>query len=177
MRRLALLMALIGLVALGVGPLSPARVWQTITTSPLVQEVVGGSALSATAHSSTGSQKKSSGKATSGGTSSGQTIHVKGYTKKDGTYVAPYERKAPAPKTSSAASRQPRDAKGRYIRTDSARHDFMKQTGYPNGRPGYVIDHITPLACGGADSPSNMQWQTEEQAKAKDKIERKGCGK
>ena len=23
----------------------------------------------------------------------------------------------------------------------------MKQTGYPNGRPGYVIDHIEPLAC------------------------------
>lgn len=26
--------------------------------------------------------------------------------------------------------------------------------------PGYVIDHITALACGGNDAPSNMQWQT-----------------
>ena len=42
---------------------------------------------------------------------------------------------------------------------------------------GYVIDHIKPLACGGADAPSNMQWQTIAQAKAKDKWERKGCSK
>jgi hypothetical protein len=48
-------------------------------------------------------------------------------------------------------------------------------TGYPHGRPGYVIDHIVPLACGGADAPSNMQWQTVAAAKAKDKWERKGC--
>jgi hypothetical protein len=26
--------------------------------------------------------------------------------------------------------------------------------------PGYVIDHINPLECGGADAPFNMQWQT-----------------
>jgi hypothetical protein len=37
--------------------------------------------------------------------------------------------------------------------------------------PGYVVDHITPLKRGGADSPSNMQWQTKEAAKAKDKWE------
>jgi hypothetical protein len=28
-----------------------------------------------------------------------------------------------------------------------------------------------PLKRGGADSPSNMQWQTKAEAKAKDKIE------
>lgn len=42
---------------------------------------------------------------------------------------------------------------------------------------GYVIDHITALACGGADSPSNMQWQTVAEAKEKDKWERRECGK
>lgn len=41
--------------------------------------------------------------------------------------------------------------------------------------PGYIIDHVKPLACGGVDSPSNMQWQTKEAAKQKDRWERKGC--
>jgi hypothetical protein len=41
--------------------------------------------------------------------------------------------------------------------------------------PDYIIDHINPLACGGADHPSNMQWQTKEDAKQKDKWERINC--
>jgi hypothetical protein len=68
-----------------------------------------------------------------------------------------------------------RDARGRIQRSEAARHSFARQTGFPNGRPGYVIDHIKPLACGGADAPSNMQWQTIGAAKAKDKTERVGC--
>ena len=60
-------------------------------------------------------------------------------------------------------------------RSASASADFMRQTDYPKGRKGYVVDHIVPLACGGADEPSNMQWQTAAQAKAKDKVERVGC--
>jgi len=42
--------------------------------------------------------------------------------------------------------------------------------------PGYVIDHVKPLACGGADAPGNMQWQTTADAKAKDAVERRTCG-
>ena len=38
-----------------------------------------------------------------------------------------------------------------------------------------VVDHIVPLACGGLDHPSNMQWQTKAEAKAKDRTERIGC--
>jgi hypothetical protein len=38
-----------------------------------------------------------------------------------------------------------------------------------------VVDHIKPLACGGVDAPSNMQWQTIAAAKAKRKAERAGC--
>jgi len=31
---------------------------------------------------------------------------------------------------------------------------------------------VIPLACGGADAPENMQWQTIEAAKAKHRWER-----
>jgi hypothetical protein len=113
-----------------------------------------------------------------------KTVHVKGYTKKDGTHVAAHERKAPAKKgttaaeprtASSRAAAQPRDAKGRFVRSGTAKAAFMKQSGYPGGRRGYVVDHIIPLACGGPDAPTNMQWQTTAEAKAKDKVERRGC--
>ena len=49
-----------------------------------------------------------------------------------------------------------------------------------NGRfkgqcPGFIIDHVKPLACGGEDTPKNMQWQTIEDAKIKDSWERVNC--
>jgi len=64
---------------------------------------------------------------------------------------------------------------GKIHRSAAARHQFIRQSGYPHGRKGYVVDHKIALACGGADDPSNMQWQTKAEAKAKDKAERKGC--
>lgn len=50
-------------------------------------------------------------------------------------------------------------------------------TGSKGACKGYVVDHVVPLACGGVDAPTNMQWQTTADAKAKDRIERKGCQK
>ena len=64
-----------------------------------------------------------------------------------------------------------RDSHGHIARSESAKKQFEKQTGYPNGRPGYVVDHIVPLKKGGADAPYNMQWQTKAEAKAKDRWE------
>ena len=64
---------------------------------------------------------------------------------------------------------------GREHRSLAEKHMFWEQSGHPHGWPGHVVDHVIPLACGGADAPSNMQWQTTAAAKAKDKWERKGC--
>ena len=41
--------------------------------------------------------------------------------------------------------------------------------------PGYIIDHVQPLCAGWMDAPANMQWQTIEAAKAKDRTERQQC--
>jgi hypothetical protein len=129
--------------------------------------------------------------------SSTKTVHVRGYYRKDGTYVAPHERSAPATATSSLPSSTAshayrrnylaegyslhpsviRDKNGKIKRSSSAKASFERQspcpsTGRTNGRcPGYIIDHVNPLECGGADAPSNMQWQTTSDAKAKDKTE------
>ena len=68
-------------------------------------------------------------------------------------------------------------------RSNAAKREFRMQhpcplTGQVRGRcPGYVIDHVKPLACGGEDHPNNMQWQTMAEAKEKDKWERKDCGR
>src|SRR5689334_14486323 len=70
----------------------------------------------------------------------------------------------------------------RIPRSAAARNAFRRlhpcpATGLVRGAcPGYVIDHVKPLACGGADAPFNMQWQTRAEAKAKDALERKTCG-
>jgi hypothetical protein len=66
-----------------------------------------------------------------------------------------------------------------HRRSEAGKNAFKRSHPCPdNGNthgacPGYVIDHIKPLACGGEDAPSNMQWQTIEEGKAKDKWELK----
>jgi hypothetical protein len=84
------------------------------------------------------------------------------------------KRSASEPASVSGASRVARDSHGRIVRSEAAKHAFEVQSGYPQGRPGYVVDHIKPLACGGADEPFNMQWQTVSAAKGKDRVERAG---
>lgn len=51
-------------------------------------------------------------------------------------------------------------------------------TGQVYGRcPGYEVDHVEPLKCGGADRPANMQWLTVDEHKAKTKREHRLCRK
>jgi hypothetical protein len=61
-------------------------------------------------------------------------------------------------RTSSHAGKKNHHSK--IHRSAAAKDQFLRESGYPHGRKGYVVDHKIPLACGGADSPSNMQWQT-----------------
>ena len=70
-----------------------------------------------------------------------------------------------------------RDAHGRIERSQAARAAFKREhpcpaTRLPKGPcPGYIIDHVIALKRGGADTPANMQWQTVDEAKAKDRLE------
>ena len=78
---------------------------------------------------------------------------------------------------SKYATGVPRDAHGKIARDPRARNAFKRthpcpSTGKSTGScPGHVIDHVMPLKRGGADSPENMQWQTEGAAKLKDRTE------
>jgi len=117
-----------------------------------------------------------------------KTVHVREYTRKDGTVVRAHDRRPPGTASGTyrvghvaegytAHSSVQRDSHGKIKRSKAARSGFMHQqpcpaTGKTSGRcPGYVVDHVKALECGGADDPNNMQWQTVEAAKAKDKTE------
>jgi hypothetical protein len=43
--------------------------------------------------------------------------------------------------------------------------------------PGFVIAYVRPRACGGADTPDNMEWRTRAMDKQSDNAERKNCEK
>lgn len=63
-----------------------------------------------------------------------------------------------------------------YSQASAAKAQFMRESGYRNGRTGYVVAYRKPLACGGTEDISNMEWLTTAEAKAKDKAERnKAC--
>ena len=83
----------------------------------------------------------------------------------------------------AALAHAQRDSHGRIKRSPHVRAEFEREhpcpvTGAASGScPGYVIDHVIPLSCDGPDSPYNMQWQTVEAAREKDRWERTMCGK
>ena len=77
----------------------------------------------------------------------------------------------------------PISASAREQRSAAVKREFQlthpcPATGLTSGTcPGYVKDHIVPLACGGPDAVSNIQWQTIQVARAKDQWERTTCGR
>ena len=148
--------------------------------------------------SSHSGSRSSSSKSSSSKSSAPKTVHVHGYYRKDGTYVPPYDRSASGAANSTSSSSDSksttaadpsrsartrsvsaeRDKHGKIKRSEAAKREFMRSnpcplTGLSTGKcHGYVVDHIKPLSCGGADEPSNMQWQTVAEAKVKDRTER-----
>ena len=82
-----------------------------------------------------------------------------------------------SPSKSDANAKAAKKSSETYSTTTAAKAQFMRESGYRNGRPGYVVAYRKALACGGAaDDISNMEWLTIAEAKAKDKADRaKGC--
>ena len=75
-----------------------------------------------------------------------------------------------------------RDSRGNISRSTAAVNAFKRANACPaTGKastascPGYIVDHIIPLCACGEDKPSNMQWQTLVDSKAKDKLEDRQC--
>jgi hypothetical protein len=131
------------------------------------------------------------------GLAAARPVYIHGYTRSDGSHVHGYTRTTSGGRSARSHSIS-RWSPGAVVgsnrrhgiaasatpehhvtvhRSAAARDAFKREhrcpsTGRPRGAcPNYVIDHIKPLAIGGADAPSNMQWQTIKAAKAKDKIE------
>ena len=63
----------------------------------------------------------------------------------------------------------------RKKRNYAIRNRFRRNTGYPNGRPGYEVDHIVPLCAGGADAIYNMQWLSVSAHKRKTRNDVRRC--
>src|SRR5438105_4206004 len=89
-------------------------------------------------HSST--RSSSSSKSSKGSSSKAKTTSAKSSS---------HSTKSAATRVSRKLTVAQRDSHGKIKRSAAARSEFMKQTGYPKGRKGYVVDHVTPLECGG----------------------------
>jgi hypothetical protein len=68
--------------------------------------------------------------------------------------------------------------RSRAVTREFQREHPCPSTGLTRGAcPGYRKDHVVPLACGGPDAVSNLQWQTIADARAKDAWERRACAR
>jgi len=51
----------------------------------------------------------------------------------------------------------------------------MPQTGYPHGRPGHGIDHVVPIAYGGAGFSIKYAVANDCRCEGKEPVERRAC--
>ena len=68
-------------------------------------------------------------------------------------------------------------AEASTCRSWAVKHQFDIMNGYPHGRKGYVVDHVCALSMGGLDSVLNMQYQTIQDGKLKDRVESSEYGR
>ena len=66
-----------------------------------------------------------------------------------------------AHRSTHSSSRSAKSHHGKIHRSAAARDQFMRQSGFPHGRKGYVVDHKIALACGGADEPGEHAMANE----------------
>jgi hypothetical protein len=119
-------------------------------------------------HSSSGHSKGSSHRSHASGSS---------HQSSSGSHPTTHSSPTAGYHTKSSTSGTHRTSHHKVKRDPEQRAKFIKthpcpSTGKTHGAcPGYVVDHVEALKRGGRDDPSNMQWQTKEAAKAKDKWE------
>ena len=71
----------------------------------------------------------------------------------------------------------------RPSRSYAAKAEFKRANPCPTTKkkrgpcPGWEIDHVVPLKCGGPDQPANMQWLTVTDHKEKTRREARLCPK
>ena len=153
--------------------LALAALIAAVALTPALSGAKGSSSYSGS-HSSSGSSTYSSshsGSHSSGHSSSQSSRHSGGHSSSaSSSYSA-------GGSHSKATSGVPRDSHGKIARDPRQLNSFKKQhpcpfTGKTYGSClGYIVDHVIPLKRGGADAPSNMQWQTSAAAREKDKWE------
>ncbi len=72
----------------------------------------------------------------------------------------------------AAKSKPAANASVQYSPASALKTQFMRESGYRNGRPGYVVVYRKPLACGGKEEIGNLEWLTLAEAKSKAQAER-----
>lgn len=75
-----------------------------------------------------------------------------------------------------AAAPAPAADRSRALRTEFQRLRPCPSTGQPRGAcPGYQVDHIQALKCGGRDELVNLQWLAVEAHREKTRRDMQGC--
>lgn len=65
--------------------------------------------------------------------------------------------------------------RSRSVRSEFQRLSPCPSTGRASGScPGWEVDHVVPLACGGTNSLGNLQWLTREENRSKGDL---GCSR